>query len=874
MAGIVQALLKLVTDRQSVDQSAKALATIDSRLKQIDNAAKAAKQSTSKLPEEFEKAKGAADDLVKEIAKLDRAKEIDALATRFANVAQETGDATKAVRELQAALKDTGASAEEVRRAASVFENVRSGAARAGASARADDPRRALTEAQGDVSTGLGAAGSVASLIPGGGVLQSTLQAGGDIAGLLEYRDRLIDGAKVLGRSVTEATGPLGVLARTAQGIVPQLGAAGAGLLALGAAGAAFAVIGVGLAAVFGEIQQKAQEARENTQRAIAVQEQYFDLLATGTTEEARAAIEQRRAETEALREFAASIQQDLEAAANSTGLSGAVNLTSGLITDTTRIFQEYNEAIAAGQDVTLQSIAQNYELSDASQAYIDSVERLNEQYGGGAISADVLRDALDDLNGRINSNVQFIELTTRGLEQEAFARGDAAAAAEEARQREEELTRERERAQQVIDQLAQQEIQVRQSAAQQTRQITEDRKLAELRDAEDYAEEAKRAQDRLLDIQRDGSKRLEDLRVQSAKDEAKRAQAAFKDIAKTIENSRAQIAKVETDAERARLKQAADFTKARLRAEQDAQDEQFSAILTNDILRLAQSKSQAAKESQRSTEDFQDEQREAEQQKELRIAEIREESALRIEETKARLEEERQLNAAALIERVQAEQQATQQRLAAERESAAEQEAARQKRLERQREDEAIADRRRREAVEAQLSEIQRRREAELRSIQQVGQTAGGVFRGIEQNLVNVFNTAQSAAQNVINNLLRAANAAQPARPAPNVSNGRPAPPRLQPRAFAEGGIVRRGREVLGLFEGSRNYDEAVMPLNRQTLQQVLPGLVGGGNPIVNFNAPITVGDGLTQGQVRDAIFQAISALLRGNTRALMGVR
>jgi hypothetical protein len=96
-----------------------------------------------------------------------------------------------------------------------------------------------------------------------------------------------------------------------------------------------------------------------------------------------------------------------------------------------------------------------------------------------------------------------------------------------------------------------------------------------------------------------------------------------------------------------------------------------------------------------------------------------------------------------------------------------------------------------------------------------------------------------------------------------------------LQP--FADGGIVPANTRVLAEFEGTRPYDEAVIPLKPDIVAQ-LSGRVGGGRGgggqaiIVNLNAPI--GDGVSRGEVRTSLMEFAQIIMVANRNAIEGAR
>lgn len=233
------------------------------------------------------------------------------------------------------------------------------------------EKRKRITESQGNVSTGLGAAGSVLSALPGGGgAATELLRSGGDVFGLLEYKDRLIAGGKQLLQGTP-------------------------GLIAFGAAGAA---IGVGIAALtpqvrdlIGGFNELEKSVRANVQAARTVSE----LVSSGASTdqaEARVAELRRLLEVEnALRaENQAKYVESARVADEEFGRAGVA-------------FERLSRLFSADD-----AVANDIKLSEQNIAtYEAELERLNDELERGAFTAADAAALLEKSNAQAISRIQ-----------------------------------------------------------------------------------------------------------------------------------------------------------------------------------------------------------------------------------------------------------------------------------------------------------------------------------------------------------------------------------------------------------------------------------------------------------------------------------
>lgn len=208
--------------------------------------------------------------------------------------------------------------------------------------------RKRTTESQGDISTGLGAGASVLGAFGSGGATEA-LRIGGDVFGLLEYKDRLIAGASELIGSGTKAAATLG---------------------SIGLAAAALGVVSV----LISQYNAALDQQKRALDIAITAQTRYYELLSEGTSQDAIKRLEEiNRANAAANAELQAVAEQlnHAETAANAAlGTAGAA-------------LAEFVTSLPAEQ------LRKRYdELSTALITNAQEVELLTQGLGEGAFAA------------------------------------------------------------------------------------------------------------------------------------------------------------------------------------------------------------------------------------------------------------------------------------------------------------------------------------------------------------------------------------------------------------------------------------------------------------------------------------------------------
>ncbi len=675
----------------------------------------------------------------------------------------------------------------------------------------------------GDISTSLGAAGSVASLA-GGGALQGALQGGGDIAGLIEYLPRFGEGIQAIGTAVNTATGPLSSMASSALSAVPGLSSAGAGLVTMGVVGAAAGAAIAFAAVALGDYNKGVNEQVKAVQSATAGRRSVNEQLASGTlsTEVAQAEIER---------------------------LSALVTSEQGELARAQEARRRFNEGFGAAAGIVAIFDKREQLIVNQRNEAQDNIDDYR-----GSITA--LQAAMDNGSTTAIDRAQAEEAAT-----DADKRGIAAS--EGAKQNENELSQERARSAQVIAQLTEQEASIRAAASQQSAQTREDRKIRDRRADEDQKELAIAANARLKAIRADGFKQIEAITKEAGKAEVQATAKARKDIIAAEAKINKDRAKLEVDSQKATLKRDVDFSKERQRAAKALDQQIFEGELSNDILSITVAKRRGETEASQRQQDFDATKQEAATQKEERLAEIRAEGEARIAEIKSGLGEERAQIQAGLVERLTAQRTQNAAAVAGEQAQQATQEASRQKRNTRQAEDDALADRRRQEATNRQLQEITRKRDAELQGIQAVQTAALTMVRSVQQAAASRTTTTTQ-------------------RPTNNSSNTRPTSGGGASGGggsfiqFGKGGLVPKGKEVFAQFEGNRNYDEVVLPLNADTLSRLALSMNTGQGGGFTMNGDIVIGAGnqVTVDDVRGALKSTVREILKANQAALSGAR
>ncbi len=652
----------------------------------------------------------------------------------------------------------------------------------------------------GDIDTGLATGRGLLDTVAGGAAapLSGGLQVASEISAVAEALPRTIVGFKELAARARDAS-PL------VQGVANQIGgplgaslASGkAGMAAVGAAGLAAGVAVGALALTMDAYTRSAKKQAEELKAAIDASRGVSLSIADGlTTDDAQARISQIGAQLEAER----SVLQQREAAydAFEQGVSDTFGPLGGIVEAGLR-------AVDSNEQV----------LSDAVSESRRSVTELQAEF-------NQLQAAID--SGRLATN-------------------DAALTNEEYAQRvteaEQSLANQREQYASTLSNLIAQELSSIENYGRQVAQTQEDRDLRASRSEEDYRAEVVKGFDRIRDIRVAGNQSIIASEVKANK--------ALISAAEALNKSERQI---QAGFVKDTLKAEKDYIKERKRAVADLNNTILEGVIDNDILAIKQAQRQAGQESAQRDEDYNEQKTQREAERDERLNELRAENILRIEELKAGLAEERQQIAAS-----------TQERITSEFAAQAERDARRAQSLSRQLQDEDIADSRRDEAHARELQRIDDQRNAAEAALNTTARAVDNLTSSA-QSLVNA--ASRTPYRPTLDGLSQSYSAQRRIAETQNRIYGRtptPTTPNYNPRAtgpqlFAEGGVVRAGQDVIGRFEGSRDYDEAVIPLKTDTLSKLLP--FNAMRPVnISYGQISISGEGVTVSEVNDAFMR-----------------
>jgi hypothetical protein len=269
----------------------------------------------------------------------------------------------------------------------------------------------------------------------GGAQLERTINLGAEGFAVAEALPRLAEGVSQVGIKIREASPAVNSFAGGLTKVLPGLSAGAAGFVALGAA--MLPIVGVigALTISYSNQAKEAARARENTERSLNVQERYFQVLATGTTEEVQNAIASLEAENAIIEARRRAIQEqyDLIAETESAGTQFAV-AAANLITQNLAEIDAALESGAITQAEAQQQIALILEqVDELGQQQVLRVVQANEElralYGDQGISLSTLTAAGRELDTQLQSNNQLLALYAEALETNATAEADRLAA-------------------------------------------------------------------------------------------------------------------------------------------------------------------------------------------------------------------------------------------------------------------------------------------------------------------------------------------------------------------------------------------------------------------------------------------------------------
>lgn len=611
-----------------------------------------------------------------------------------------------------------------------------------------------------------------------------------------------------------QLSGSLASLGREVRAL-PAIAIPGAGALTTDAVGkvtAAFAglppvalpVLGV-LAAVgagFVALEASLGGVKKAVEAATAANQAYFDLLSSGaTTEDAKKRLEE---------------------------------LNRTIETQTTELATIEN-AYATGFE------AEQKRIGDAGARILLALGQISS-------ADDALATRADELRGSLNTAQAEAARLTAEIEKGSFAANDAAAA-------EAELAKKREEATPRLEQLAEQANNLREQEAERALEITEDRRIRDEREQEQWDRNRERELDnhleRMAAIDEQGLERLAQIRQQGNDKIA----AVEKEILK-LNDQKTAIDKKFMESEREAFekfrkeeeKETKAANKARLRRLQDLNNELLDAEEANDVVAFIQAKRKGELDLQRMAEDadeqtkerqeqFDEERRLSEQKHQEELARIDAEIAARFEarkqielDTQAALEAER-----ARIKTTKEETQAAfdEQRKLAEEDRAY--------RLKLQAEDDARADAKRKAALDKALADIDAKTRKEAEGIGIVGNA-----------MIQLVNAVRSGALSAISAILAFGNAPVSGGLNPLKSNSGGLK-NFTPTAFASGGIAKR--PTVGMLAERPGFFEAAIPFRpSEGIGAALERLgLGGGStaPNVVFNFNGNIGEGVNTARV-----------------------
>jgi len=736
----------------------------------------------------------------------------------------------------------------------------------------------------GDIDTGLAAGGGLVNAVAGSGAGEA-LMLGSDILAVTEAAPKAGVALKSVTDRMIEGSAAASGLAAAAAAAKTQMAGSALTAASVAVAFAPIAIMGTAIAAVglaLHAFNRSLNESKKAVGEAADANETYHRTLAGNdmSTEDAQARLEE-------LERLAAAEQAILDD--NAQAIDGA--------------------------------------FRSAQDAYGDGAARLMFLVGNveGSVSEST-EEAKENLAG-YRSEMAALNALLESGETEAV---DMAAAEEElaaARQRSEQtlmqLQKQRDQLTAGAAQQNRYQSEDRSVAARRSEEDYQEQREKSLSSHLKSLQSAQEAHDnRMAGLQANYNKSVSKMAQDLTKANANALSKLNKDVEKLATNLRQQQAEETEDYRKSQralsdkyqkdqMKQERQFAKQRLRQKEDLENDIFQAELSNDILSLTLSKRRGeqslsrmdedrADEKALATEQYQDERQQAKVQHEERMSDMREDAVARRAEMMAQYEEQKLQRQTQHQERLSemgvqlAEQLALEaanhekskaQSIKAFQESEAQAEAARQKQLKRLAEDQERQDKRAAEQLEKQLSDIDTKIEAEQQAVQgmidTVGQAAvegnNAVQGEIQRGVQNTINTASGAFATLASNIAASAASSggrsrsrQPERireSSGTRSSSRPRGGGSRAYKFAEGGLVKRGREAVGYFEPERKYDEAVLPLTPRVLSGLMPQQAAAPNVNVTVN-----GDGVSVGDVRQAVMTAFREFNRGLSGAMYG--
>lgn len=514
----------------------------------------------------------------------------------------------------------------------------------------------------------------------------------------------------------------------------------------------------------------------------------------------------------------------------------------------------------------------QETNLATNVNAFATSFEGLQEQIGDagarfitGLLNISSVDDKLtgqtDELRDSLEANKAEAARLTSELNKNSFAANDAAAALEAYNKKVEEATPR-------LTQLAEQANSLRQQEAERALEITEDRRIRDEREQDQWDRNRERQEtahlERLAGIDEQGLERLAQIRQQGND----RIAAVEKEILK-LNDQKSDIDKKYMESERKEFekfrkeeeKEAKEANKQRVRRLQDLNNELLDAEESNDVVAFIQAKRKGELDLQRMAEDAdeQTQERQAQFDEERKLSEEKHQEELaRIDaEIVARFEARKQieLDTQAALEAERARIQQTKDEAQAafeEQKKLADEDRA--YRLKIQDEDDARADAKRKTALDKALADIDAKTRKEAEGLGLVGDA-----------MLKLVNAVRAGALSAIGNILQMGNA--PGNPSNAPILGSPGGGGYTPIAFGPGGIATG--PTVGMLAERPGFWEAAIPFRPAegigaALERL--GLGGGstgpGTVNVNFNGPVGAGVNTAEvrGWVTDVVIRGVA--------------
>lgn len=535
---------------------------------------------------------------------------------------------------------------------------------------------------------------------------------------------------------------------------------------------------------------------------------------------------------------------------------------------------QQYQDLLKERERLAIQEAEINKEIANATRV------RQREQTGGRGSVGNLINDAFGSTDAE--ARLDKLKESGDGFAQSAREMDASIAAAaeqlekagvnvdalgaftENTAEKEAELASQREQSQRVIDQLADQEKQAAETRARAQANLAQQRATRDERELEDFRANQQKHFDRLETLRSESAATVQKIEKEARASRLKLEQKASADVLKINAQTAENIAKVQASANEDRRKAAVQFYNDQRRAQNEYQRTVFESIQDNNILQARRQQAENRRRAAEAREEFSAEQAARQAETAKRIAEIRNEGIQRQAAVQQNLQNELAAARTATAERIKQEKAALDERVRNEAKAQKELEKERQKRLERQAEDDRARDEREQKAYEAQIEAIERKKQAEIAAINAAAQAQAQATNQVIQTVSTGAKQATQELGGAFTNVFK-----QVVSVVSQLRGGRGSS--AGARGFATGGIVPAGVGGIGVFEQNRNFAEAVIPLNNQTLDRLAASMGGRGGPsyVINWQAPV---DAASREEIRVAFGQLTRAFNQGLGNSIQG--